>query len=72
MRSPQYAAATAWEAAPGPAMSGEEITAQAADLAERILDEVSKLEQDWSSVARWSRELADLAETAAAGSPGEG
>jgi hypothetical protein len=46
-------------------MSGEDLTAEAADLAERILDEVSKADQDWQRIARWARELAELADTAA-------
>jgi len=47
-------------------MSSKEFTAEAADLAERILDEVSKRDQDWPSIAGWARELTHLAETAAA------
>lgn len=46
-------------------MPDEETTARAADLAERILDEVSSADQDWRLVERWARELAELAALAA-------
>lgn len=42
-------------------MLDEDTPARAADLAERILDEVSAADQDWSLVERWARELAELA-----------
>jgi hypothetical protein len=51
-------------------MSDDEVVAAAAGLAERILDEVGSLDQDWRSIASWARELAGLADGAAA-SPGE-
>ena len=40
-------------------------TAIAADLAERILDEVTRAHQDWSKVAELARALAALAAAAA-------
>ncbi|MGI8594419.1 MAG: hypothetical protein ACR2ML_08685 [Solirubrobacteraceae bacterium] len=43
-------------------MTCEDPTSRAADLAERILDEVSSIHQDWQLVAACARELADLAE----------
>lgn len=39
----------------------DEPAPEAADLAERILDEVTAAEQDWCLVAGWARELAELA-----------
>lgn len=48
-------------------MAPEDLTTRAADLAERILDEVSSANQDWGAVARCARELADLAGRVAAG-----
>jgi hypothetical protein len=42
-------------------MSNENTTVRAADLAERILDEVSEADQDWSTIERCARELYDLA-----------
>jgi hypothetical protein len=47
-------------------MRDESAPAQAADLAERILDEVSAAEQDWCLVGQWARELAALAAATAA------
>jgi hypothetical protein len=41
--------------------SAHDATAQAAELAERILDEVSRADQDWRSIEHWARELAELA-----------
>ena len=46
-------------------MSNDDIAVAAADLAERILDEVSGADQDWGTIASWARELAVLAEAAA-------
>jgi hypothetical protein len=46
-------------------MGNEDPTTLAADLAERILDQVSAAEQDWRAVERWARELAELAAIAA-------
>jgi DNA-binding transcriptional ArsR family regulator len=46
-------------------MSDAPVTARAAELAERILDEVSALDQDWRTIASCSRELGDLARAAA-------
>ena len=48
-------------------MSNEEVVATAADLAERILEEVSAADQDWGTIASWARELAALADAAASG-----
>jgi DNA-binding transcriptional ArsR family regulator len=41
-------------------MSDEQLTARAAELAERILDEVSSSHQDWRTIASWAGELAAL------------
>jgi len=46
-------------------MAAEDPTTRAADLAERILDEVSSADQNWRVVARCARELAELADRAA-------
>ena len=51
-------------------MIPEDPTSPAADLAERILDEVSSADQDWTVVARCARELMQLAERAAARASG--
>ena len=51
-------------------MSDDDLTATAAALAERLLEEVSGLEQDWGNIAACARELAALAEEAAAREPG--
>jgi hypothetical protein len=52
-------------------MSDDEAAARAAELAERILDEVSSADQDWRSVSRWAEQLAELADgmAAVAGDP---
>jgi hypothetical protein len=42
-------------------MSNENATVRAADLAERILDEVSEADQDWRTIERCARELHELA-----------
>lgn len=42
-------------------MPTEEPTARAADVAEGILDEVSRAQQDWGTIERGARELAELA-----------
>jgi len=47
-------------------MSDDQLTAKAAELAERILDEVSSSDQDWRTIASLAGELAALAHTAAA------
>ncbi|MBX5470423.1 MAG: hypothetical protein IRZ21_11050 [Thermoleophilaceae bacterium] len=47
-------------------MNDPDLTADAADLAERIVDEVSRAEQDWAKIAAWARRLAELAEEVAA------
>ena len=52
-------------------MSDESLAAGAAELAERILEEVTSIEQNWGNISAWARELAALAD-AAASSPGRG
>lgn len=47
-------------------MTPADPTASAAELAERILDEVSGPAQDWCNIAAWARRLAVLAEAACA------
>jgi hypothetical protein len=42
-------------------MSAESTTVHAADLAERILDEVSAATQDWRAIEHCARELYELA-----------
>jgi hypothetical protein len=42
-------------------MSNRNVTVRAADLAERILDEVSEAEQDWRTIERCAQELYELA-----------
>ena len=46
-------------------MTDEQATADAADLAERILDEVSSAEQNWSAVEHMANALAETAARAA-------
>jgi hypothetical protein len=46
-------------------MGDLDLTAEAAELAEQILDEVSSADHDWERVAAWARQLAELATTAA-------
>jgi hypothetical protein len=46
-------------------MSGDAATDRAVELAERILDEVSRLDQDWRTIALWARELTAVADAAA-------
>jgi hypothetical protein len=41
-------------------MNDEELTAQAADLAEQILDEISRAGHDWALIAALARQLAEL------------
>lgn len=48
-------------------MTYEDPTSRAADLAERILDEVSSIHQNWQVVAACARELADLADSVSRG-----
>ncbi len=50
--------------------ANEDATAEAAELAERILDQVSRAVQDWSKIAVWARELAELAANEAASATG--
>jgi hypothetical protein len=47
-------------------MTDEDLTARAAELAERILEEVTSIDQDWFTISALARGLAALAETAAA------
>jgi hypothetical protein len=49
-------------------MSDDDVVTAAADLAERILDQVSVPNQDWRTIASWARELAALADAVAAAS----
>jgi hypothetical protein len=56
--------------ASGEAVTDDERTSGAAQLAERILDEVSSPGQNWCRVAALARELAALAD--AASPPGRG
>lgn len=51
-------------------MGNENATAQAAELAELILDEVSKADQDWQRIAAWAGELVEVARKAAGRSTG--
>jgi len=48
-----------------PDMADERATTDAADLAERILDEVSSAEQNWCAVEHMANALAELAARAA-------
>jgi hypothetical protein len=48
-------------------VSGGDPTTGAAQLAERILEEVTMPNQDWCNIAALARELAVLAESAAPG-----
>jgi ketosteroid isomerase-like protein len=45
-------------------LSDEDATARAADLAERIVQEVSEADHDWRAIGRRARELAALARAA--------
>ena len=47
-------------------MTGDELTSEAAELAERILEEVSRPVQNWCNIAALARELAALADGAVA------
>jgi hypothetical protein len=42
----------------------QDLTAGAAELAERILEEVSSMDQDWATISACARELAALADAA--------
>jgi hypothetical protein len=53
-------------------MSDDDLTAAAAALAERILDDVSSEGQDWGTIAACARALAALADAAASGSCSSG
>jgi predicted MarR family transcription regulator len=46
-------------------MTDEELTAHAAELAERILEEVTSIEQDWATISALARQLSVLSGTAA-------
>lgn len=52
-------------------MTTDDLIAEAAGLAEQILEEVAKADQDWRKIAAWARELAALADRAASAG-GEG
>ena len=47
-------------------MSDEDLTAGAVELAERILEAVTAIDQDWRTVSACARELASMAEAVAA------
>ena len=51
-------------------MTGDELISAAAELAERILDDVSRPNQNWGKIAALARELAQLADAAALGGEG--
>jgi hypothetical protein len=51
-------------------MSEADLTARAADLAERLVQEVSEAEHDWGAIERRASELAALARTAGRASAG--
>jgi hypothetical protein len=40
--------------------SHEQMTVRAADLAERIVDEISHSDQDWGAIERHARRLVEL------------
>jgi hypothetical protein len=42
-------------------VAGQDATAWAAELAERLVDEVSRADQDWFAIYQCSRELTELA-----------
>lgn len=46
-------------------MTGDDLVAAAAELAERILDEVIGIDQDWRNISALARELAALADEGA-------
>ncbi len=46
-------------------MTDDQITANAADLAERIVDEVSSSEQNWPAIEQMANVLAEIAARAA-------
>jgi predicted MarR family transcription regulator len=46
-------------------MTDEELTARAAELAERILEEVTSIDQDWATISALARQLSVLAGAAA-------
>jgi hypothetical protein len=47
-------------------VTGDDATSEAAQLAERIVDEVSRPSQHWRKIAAIARELAAVADAAAA------
>lgn len=50
-------------------MCEEKTTVRAADLGERIVDEISEADQDWRAIELCARELVELAAERAAESP---
>ncbi len=46
---------------PAASLDGQDATAWAAELAERLVDEVSSADQDWCVINQWATELAELA-----------
>ena len=51
-------------------MTDEDLVARAAELAERILEEVTSIHQDWCTISALARALTALADSAAsAGEP---
>lgn len=51
-------------------MTDGELTSEAVELAERILDEVIRPEQNWCNIAALARALATLADAGATGGGG--
>jgi hypothetical protein len=52
-------------------VTANDLTARAADLAEALVDEISRPDQQWAEIARLAEELATLARSAPR-SPGHG
>lgn len=52
--------------------SHAQLTVRAADLAERIVDEISQSDQDWPAIERHARKLVELLAQRADGACGAG